>query len=292
MQVLAIPGIRAPIITDEAADVAERRMDSLYVMDIEQIDDNDEQIEISKTIAYNNQLIPNLQKTIDNFESRAINTSYAAAYYPDVSLKIDAPTYGFGSIEVPPSVAVLGGLAVNDLFGQPWLSPAGNIRGSLPDVDSTIVKLKKSDVDFLYKKNINFLYAPSNVAGTIINGIGSGVVIGGQKTLNKSMSSLSRISTRRLLINIRKRVRNISLRLLFEQDRTIISDRFTQEASEALDSIKASGGIENYRIEFETASTNDIDNQTVRGKIYIKPPKSIDYLSLDFIVSNNLQSEI
>ena len=292
MQVLAIPGIRAPIITDEAADVAERRMDSLYVMDIEQIDDNDEQIEISKTIAYSNQLIPNLQKTIDNFESRAINTSYAAAYYPDVSLKIDAPTYGFGSIEVPPSVAVLGGLAVNDLFGQPWLSPAGNIRGSLPDVDSTIVKLKKSDVDFLYKKNINFLYAPSNVAGTIINGIGSGVVIGGQKTLNKSMSSLSRISTRRLLINIRKRVRNISLRLLFEQDRTIISDRFTQEASEALDSIKATGGIENYRIEFETASTNDIDNQTVRGKIYIKPPKSIDYLSLDFIVSNNLQSEI
>ena len=118
------------------------------------------------------------------------------------------------------------------------------------------------------------------------------MVIGGQKTLNKSMSSLSRISTRRLLINIRKRVRNISLRLLFEQDRTIISDRFTQEASEALDSIKASGGIENYRIEFETASTNDIDNQTVRGKIYIKPPKSIDYLSLDFIVSNNLQSEI
>jgi len=289
MQVLAIPGIRAPVITDEAADVAESRMDSLYIMDIEQIDDNDEQIHMSETVAYSDKLKPNLQKTINNFNDRALNTSYAAAYYPDVVLKIDAPTYGTDSVVVPPSVAVLGGFSFNDLTGQQWLSPSGNSRGALTNVLSTVVKLSKTEIDSLYMKNINFLYAPSNVGGA-----GSGVIIGGQKTLNRSMSSLSRISVRRLLLQIRQQIRAISLRLIFEQDRNVVIDRFVTAATEVLSPIRSAFGLEEYKIEIDAAQTSqtDIDNQTIRGKIYIKPPKSIDYLSLDFIVSNTLQSEI
>jgi hypothetical protein len=289
MQILAIPGIRAPIITDEAADVAENRLDSLYLMDIEQISDNDENINMSEIIAYSDELKPSLQKTIDNFNNRFLNTSFAAAYYPDVVLKLDARTYGIDSVIVPPTVAVLGGVSLNDLIGQSWMSPSGNVRGGLTNVFSTVVKLTKSEIDSLYAKNINFLYAPSNVGGT-----GSGVFIGGQKTLNRSSSPLSRINVRRLLIQIRRQIRNIALQLVFEQDRDVIVDRFVTLATEILSPIRSAFGLEEYKIEIEANQTSqtDIDNQTIRGKIYIKPPKSIDYLSLDFIVSNDLQSEI
>ncbi|NBO99493.1 MAG: hypothetical protein EBU90_05100 [Proteobacteria bacterium] len=286
MQILAIPGIRSPAVTDEAIDVAESRMDCLYILDIEQIGKNDEQVQISEIIAYDEQFKPDLQKTIRNFDDRALNTSYAAGYYPDVELEIDAPTYKINSIIVPPSVAVVGGLAANDSLGNVWFSPSGNSRGSLRKVISTTVSLSKSDIDSLYKSNINFLYAPSNVGGQ-----GTGVIIGGQKTLNRSSSSLSRVNVRRLLIDIRSRVRNVALNILFDSDRETATARFISDVSVILQRISSASGLDDFKVEVDS-SQNDIDNQTFKGRIYIRPKKSIDYLSLDFIVSNNLQSEI
>lgn len=288
-QLLAIPGIRSPIITDEALDVAESRLDTLFLMDIEQIDDNDEQIYESKILSYNDELIPNFKKTIDNFEFRSLNSSFGAAYYPDVELKVDAPTYGIDRVIVPPTVAAIRAFSFINKIQKPWSSPTGNFRGGLTNVFSTVVKLSKQQIDYLYQKNINFLYAPTNVGGT-----GAGIVIGGQKTLNKSTSPLSRVNVRNLLLTIRRQIRDIATKLVFEQDRDAIIAKFTSQAGDVLSSIQQGFGLEEYKIEIDTnqASQFDIDNQTIRGKIYIKPIKSVDYLSLDFIVSNNLQSEI
>lgn len=289
MQILSIPGIRVVEVIDRAIDVAESRLDTLCIIDLEQIDDNDKQLHISKILPYDDSFIPNFEKTINAFDVRGLNTSYAAAYYPDVVLKIDAPTYGVDSVIVPPSVPVLGAISFNDAVSSPWNSPAGNIRGGLENVFSTTVKFDKNEIDSLYSKNINFLYAPSNVRGA-----GTGVIIGGQKTLNKSMSSLSRINVRRLLLEIRRRIRGVALRFIFENQRDTTINRFVSDASESISEIQNSFGLESYRIQIDASQTTqtDIDNQTIKGKIYIKPLKSIDYLSLDFIVSNNLQSEI
>lgn len=291
-KLLTIPGIRIPIITDEACNVAESRMDCLYLMDIEQIDNEDNQIQISRRDAYSNILVPNLQKTIDNFESRALNTSYAAVYYPDVEIKVDQKIYGIDSIIVPPSVAALGAFSINDLIRYPWSSPSGNSGGAAPTVISVIAKLKKADCDLLYQKNINFFVA-SNSPNL---GKGTSIVIGGQKTLGRSktaLSSLSRINVRRMLIEVRRQIRIIGLRLLFEQNRDSIISKFTSEAGNVLSTIQSSFGLDRYKIEIDASQTtkNDIDNQTLRGKIYIKPPKSIDYVSIDYIISNDLKSE-
>jgi len=288
----AIPGIRIPIITNEACDVAESRMDCLYLMDIEQIDDNDNQIQISKREAYSNTFVPNLRKTVDNFEARAVNTSYAAAYYPDVEIKVNETIYGVNSVVVPPSVAALGCFSINDLLRQPWSSPAGNTGGAADNVLSVVSKLKKVDFDSLYEKNINFFVA----SNSSISGQQTGIVIGGQKTLGRSktaLSSLSRINVRRMLLEVRRQVRIIGLRLLFEPNKESIISRFTSEVESVLSSIQSSFGLEKYKVEVDTSTTtqNDIDNQTLRGKIYIKPTKSIDYVSIDYVISNNLQSE-
>ena len=68
---------------------------------------------------------PDVPKTIENFDTRALDTNYAAAYFPDVS--IDDPINN-RSVETPASVAVLGALAFSDSVSYPWFAPAGFVR--------------------------------------------------------------------------------------------------------------------------------------------------------------------
>jgi hypothetical protein len=289
MQLLAIPGIRAPIVTDEASSVAESRYDSLYVMDIEQVDNDGDPIEISKTLAYSNALKPDVQKTIDLFVSRGLNSSFVAAYFPDVLMRIDIDQYGTDSIQVPPSVVAIGALSLNDAIGQPWFAPAGINRGALRSTLSPIVKLKEQDLNSLYSNNINPLYAPTNVGGQ-----GSGVVVWGQKTLTKAMSSLDRINVRRLLLEIRRQIRDIAIRLLFEPNLESVINRFSSEAGARLANIQSLFGLQSFNVKIDTSSTtqSDIDNHTIRGKIYVQPTRTLEYMSLEFVVSNGLSSEI
>lgn len=289
MQLLAIPGIRTPIITDAATNTIEDRYDGMYVMDIEQVNSNGIPISISKLTPYSNESIPDVQRTIDLFSSRYINSSFTSAYFPDVSLSIDANRYNLDSIEVPPSVVALGALSLNDSLGYPWLAPVGINRGALPTTLSTLVKLKEPELNSLYSNDINPLYAPSNVGGQ-----GSGVVIWGQKTLNKSISSLERINVRRMLLEVRRQVRDLSIRLLFEPNIQSVKQRLSSDISSRLSNIQSLFGLRNYSVEIDLSQTSqsDLDNHTIKGKIYVQPTRTIEFMSLDFIVSNGLTSEI
>ena len=141
----------------------------------------------------------------------------------------------------------------------------------------------------LYKNDINPIYAPSNVAGQK-----SGVLIWGQKTLNRSMSTLERINVRRLLLEIRRLIRDVAIRLLFESNREDVISRFSNAAGEKLSNIKENFGLRDFKVQFDASTTTqaDIDNHTIRGKIYIQPTRVLEYMSLDFIISNGLESEI
>jgi hypothetical protein len=289
MQLLAIPGIRAPIITDEASSIVESRFDSMYVMDIEQVDGDGTPIEISKTLAYDGSLKPDVKKTIDLFVSRGLNSSFVAAYFPDVLMRVDVNQYGVDSVEVPPSVVTLGAFSLNDSTGQPWFAPAGINRGALRSTLSTSVKLKEPDLNLLYSNNINPLYAPANVGGQ-----GSGVIIWGQKTLSQAMSSLDRINVRRLLLEVRRQIRDIAIRLLFEPNRNSVIENLSSQANNRLSRIQSLFGLRNFNVKIDMSATtqSDIDNHTIRGKIYVQPTRTLEYMSLEFVVSNGLSSEI
>lgn len=289
MQLLAIPGIRVPEVTDEAINVVETRFDSMYVMDIEQVDKDQNHIDISMSLPYDDNLKPDVEKTVDLFAARSLNTSFAASYFPDVTISLNNLLYGINEVQVPPSVAVLGALSLNDTIGQSWLSPAGINRGALNSTLSAVVKLKEEQLNLLYKNDINPIYAPSNVAGQR-----SGVLIWGQKTLNRSMSTLERINVRRLLLEIRRLIRDIAIRLLFESNREDVISRFSNAAGEKLSNIKENFGLRDFKVRIDASTTTqaDIDNHTIRGRIYIQPTRILEYMSLDFIVSNGLESEI
>jgi phage tail sheath protein FI len=279
IQVLAIPGIRQPVVTDYAISSVEDRFDALYVMDPEQFDNT------GAAIVSDSQM-PSVTLTVDAFRNRSLDSNFAAAYFPDQVIT-DPNTKT--NVMAPPSVAVLGAIAYNDKIGHPWFAPAGFARGALQTSLEARVKLSKQNMDDLYDVSLNPLVAfPGNAtAGTNPKG---GVVVWGQKTLQRAASALDRVNVRRLLIDIRRQVRDIATTITFEPAREATLAKFSAAVTPRLQRIQALSGVEKYKVIIDSSSTTqaDIENNTLRGKIFLKPTKSIEFVSLDFVVQNNI----
>ena len=291
MQLLAIPGIREPIVTNAASELAEERFDTLYLMDIEQLNDNEDLIEISFSQAYDDTFKPNTDLTANRFSSRSPISTFAAAYFPDVVLKIKDQylnVYKVDSVSVPPSVAVLGAYSLNDRIGQPWFAPAGVSRGALKRVNSAQASLDEQQRNLLYSGSINPIFAAGNTAGEA-----AGVIIWGQKTLGNKNSILSRVSVRRLLLQIRRQVRDIAASALFESDRTQVIRTLESRITKSLDAIQFQSGLTEYSIDVNATMTsmNDIENGIVRVKIFIRPLGSEEFASVDVTVGVGGNSE-
>jgi len=268
IQLLAIPGIRQPQVTDWATDAIEDRFDALYIMDIQEKDSQDNFITGSG-------VSPNVTYTTSRFKTRSIDSSFAAAYFPDVI--VTDPTTNT-NVQVPPSVAVLGAFGLNDAVAHPWFAPAGFARGALQAVDVAL-KTNRSNLDVLYDARINPI--------TSFPGQG-GPTIFGQKTLQAAESALDRINVRRLLIEIRRQVRTVANRFIFEPNRETTLARFSGAVNPILSRIQQQQGLDRYKVQIDTTTTTqaDVENNTVRGKIFLQPTRSLEFISLDFVVSN------
>jgi phage tail sheath protein FI len=268
IKLLAIPGIRHQSVTDFAIDSVERRFDAMYIMDVEQRDAlGDEVIGDDQNV--------NVAFTAQAHASKNYDTSFAAAYFPDVILT--DPAVGT-EVKCPPSVAVLGAMAFNDRVAHPWFAPAGFNRGALSTVTETSVKLNRSNMDDLYEVDINPITAFPD----------TGVVVFGQKTLLASQSALDRVNVRRLLIEIRRRVRAVANTLLFEPNREETLARFRNAVTPILSLVQAQQGVERFSVQIDATTTTqaDVENNTIRGKIFVQPTKSVEFVSLDFVVTN------
>jgi phage tail sheath protein FI len=279
IQLLAIPGIRQEIVTDAALLATQERFDALYVMDIEQKDENDDAVTSSTQI-------PSVTNTVAAFKDRSVDNSFGAAYFPDVLYKTPSGVNLF----VPPSVVVLGALALNDAVGHPWFAPAGFARGALPqEALEPRTRLQQDDMDLLYDNSINPIVAFPGAARSGTNPRG-GIVVWGQKTLQVAASALDRVNVRRLLIEIRRQVRDIAQTILFEPNREATLAKFSAAVTPRLARIQALSGLERFKVIIDSSTTtqDDIENNTVRGKIFVQPTKSIEFVSIDFVVANNL----
>jgi len=180
---------------------------------------------------------------------------------------------------------------LNDAVGHPWFAPAGFTRGALPQAAlEARVRLKDEDLDSLYNERINPLIAFVGAPKSGLNP-SSGLVVWGQKTLQLAASSLDRVNVRRLLIEIRRQVREIAQTIIFEPNREATLARFSAAVTPRLQRIQALAGLERFRVIIDSSTTTqtDVENNTVRGKIFVQPTKSVEFVSLDFVVANNLQ---
>ena len=270
IQLLAIPGQRHEAITDFAIQSVERRFDAMLIMDVEEKD------EISSLITGSKDTLVNVTNTISNFSSRALDSSFAAAYFPDVVVSDPSTAQ---NVQVPPSVAVLGAFALNDRLAHPWFAPAGFSRGSLDRVLEAKVRLNRTNLDELYDADINPIIAFPHTDGTIIFG---------QKTLMAAASALDRVNVRRLLIDVRRKVKTVANTLLFEPNRASTLAAFAAAVTPLLNTIQQQQGLDRFKVQIDTTTTTqtDVENNTIRGKIFLQPTRAVEFISLDFVVTN------
>jgi len=269
IQLLAIPGIRQTLITDKAIDAVESRFDAMYIMDAIVYD-------TESTVVTGSAQKVSVTNTVTKFNDRVLDTSFAAAYFPDVVLS--DPSTG-QNIQVPPSVPVLGAFALNDQLAHPWFAPAGFTRGAMTNVAETQVKLNRDNLDSLYDVDINPITSFPHT---------DGVVVFGQKTLLRTQSSLDRVNVRRLLIELRRRVRKVANSFIFEPNREATLARFSARVNPILRQIQQQQGVERFLVKIDTTTTtqNDVENNTLRGKIFLQPTRSVEFISLDFVITN------
>ena len=270
IKLLAVPGMRDESITDYAIDAVEDRFDAMYIMDIEE-----KSVAGNLMVDYSSQK-PSVNLTVEELKGRNLDSSFAAAYFPDVV--ITDPALGT-NVQCPPSVAVLGAFSLNDSVAHPWFAPAGFSRGALTSVVETQVKLSRANLDALYESDINPLAAFPHTPG---------VVVWGQKTLQQAQSALDRVNVRRLLIEIRREVRRVGNNLLFEPNREETLGRFSAAVNPILQRIQQQQGLDKFKVVIDTTTTTqaDIENNTVRGKIFLQPTRTVEFISLDFVVTN------
>ena len=276
IKLLAIPGLRHSSVTNYAIDTVENRFDAMYIMDIEERDDLNNVVTGSTGAARDLDSI-NVYNTVTSFKNRALDSSFAAAYFPD-TIVVDPNPNIATNVRVPPSVSVLGAFSLNDAVGHPWFAPAGFTRGSLKSVISTKVSLNTDNMNNLYDADINPLTAFP----------GTGVMVFGQKTLLAQASALDRVNVRRLLINIRRKVRDVANLMLFEPNRQETLDKFNALVQPILQNIQELSGVERFKVVIDSTTTTqaDIENNTLRGKIFIQPTRTAEFVSLDFVVTN------
>lgn len=201
------------------------------------------------------------------------DNSYAATYYPWV--QVNAPNTG-KLTWVPPSTIIPSVFAYNDRVAAPWFAPAGFTRGGLSVIQAER-KLSPSDRDTLYLGNVN----------SIATFPGQGVVAYGQKTLQKKASALDRINVRRLLIELKSHIGQVSNTLVFEQNSNSTRNRFLSQVNPYLDSIQQRQGLYAFKVVMDdTNNTADvIDRNQLVGQIFIQPTKTAEFIILDFNVS-------
>lgn len=269
INILAIPGIRHNVISDSAIIAVETRFDAIYLMDIEERD-------TLNTVVTSTQQEIDVGNTVTSFAGRALDSSFAAAYFPDLVLR-DSTTNT--NVRVPPSVGVLGAFALNDKVGFPWFAPAGFKRGIMSDVSRPSVRLKRENLDDLYDVDINPIVTHPG---------GPGVSVWGQKTLLATQSALDRVNVRRLLLELRRRVRAVAKNFLFEPNREDTINRFSQRVNPILQQVQEQAGVDRYRVKIDTSTTTqaDIENNTIRGVIFVQPTRTVEFVALDFVVTN------
>jgi phage tail sheath protein FI len=113
---------------------------------------------------------------------------------------------------------------------------------------------------------------------------GVGVVIMGQKTMQKATTALDRVNVRRLLLQAEKLVAQSVFFLTFEQNDSIMWRRFVNLVSPIFDDIKSRRGLYDFRIVADSSTTTDtlINQNTFLGKIFLQPTKSAEKLIVSF----------
>jgi len=178
-------------------------------------------------------------------------------------------------IDIPANSSVAGLMAETDRIAAPWFSPAGTRRGQLLGVTSLLFNPNKTRRDTLYKSGIN----------PIVNLPGQGILLFGDKTGLARPSAFDRINVRRLFLTLERAIERAAKNVLFEFNDEFTRAEFVNIIEPVLRDVKGRRGITDFRvIADETVNTPAvIDRNEFIANILIKPARSINFITLNFV---------
>jgi hypothetical protein len=259
INVFATPGIdnfdNTNLIESTIEMIEEDRADSLYIMTTPDTSSGE---------------IMSAEDIVDSLDGQ-YDSNYSCTYWPWVQIN---DTENNVLIFVPPTRDVVRNIALTDNISFPWFATAGIQRGDM-DVIKARKKLTLAERDTLYENRIN----------PIATFTSDGVKIWGNKTLQEKESALNRINVRRLLLQARKLISAVSIRLLFEQNDTIVRNQFLSLVNPILENIRSERGLTDFRV-VVSSDPEDIDRNQLTGQIFLKPTRALEFIKLEFVVMN------
>ena len=178
---------------------------------------------------------------------------------------------------IPTNADVAGLMNRTAILAYPWFSPAGQQRGILNNAIKLAYNPSKAQRDQLYPLRVN----------SIVNQPGTGILLFGDKTALAYASAFDRINVRRLFLTVEQALQKSAEAQLFELNDQITRANFVNIVEPYLRDIQAKRGIYGFLVVCdETNNTPDvIDNNEFRADIFLKPAKSINYVTLTFVAT-------
>jgi hypothetical protein len=178
---------------------------------------------------------------------------------------------------VPLNGDTAGLCAYTDNVADTWFSPAGYTRGNVRGAIKLSLNPKKSERDILYRARVN----------PVVNFPGQGVVLFGDKTALAKPSAFDRINVRRLFLVLEKAIATASKFQLFEFNDEFTRAQFRNLVEPFLRDVQGRRGISDFKVKCDaTNNTGEvIDRNEFIADIFIKPARSINFISLNFIAT-------
>ena len=273
INVFATPGIdyssQQDIVSETIDMVEDDRADSLYIVTAPE-GVTYENVNQLTGLGFTSADVSTAEDVVDILEVADIDSNYTATYWPWVQ---ERDTENSLNVWLPATLEVVRNIALTDNVAFPWFASAGYTRG-LTNAIQARVKLTEDMRDILYDGRINPMATFSD----------EGVVIWGNKNLQVKDSALDRINVRRLLLQTRKLISAVAVRLLFEQNDQIVRNQFLGLVNPILDNIKRERGIADFRVQLSN-DPEEIDRNEMRGKIFLKPVPALEYIIIEFNVT-------
>jgi phage tail sheath protein FI len=271
--VFATPGIdylNHLDLVNEAIDLVEEdRADSLYITSSPEGVTYNNVTQLS-SLGYSTSDVLTADDIVDYLDLADIDSNYTCTYWPWIQQRDSENSV---NVWLPPTLEVVRNIALTDNVSFPWFAVAGYTRGLTKAIQPR-VKLTETDRDTLYEGRINPMAYFAD----------EGTVIWGNKNLQVKDSALDRINIRRLLLQARKLISAVSVRLLFEQNDQVVRSQFLNLVNPILDNIRKERGLVDFRVVLSD-DPEEIDRNEMRGKIFLKPIPTLEFIEIEFNVT-------
>lgn len=213
---------------------------------------------------------------IVTYRNSVPNSSYAVL---DSGYKYQYDRYNDRYRYVPLNGDIAGICARTDFEADPWFSPGGFSRGQVKNVVRLAVTPSKSERDELYKNGIN----------PVVTFPGQGTVLFGDKTLLAQPSAFDRINVRRLFITLEKSISTAAKFQLFEFNDSFTRAQFRNLIEPFLRDVQGRRGITDFRVKCDESNNTGevIDRNEFVADIFIKPNRSINFITLTFVAARS-----